>query len=140
MASLFPSSIYHSLDLICLLCRYSQQEEIKPKEVLKTKKKKHKEQLNRELSCLRNELQQVKDDCSKAQAEVQSLTLVIAKYEEITKDLDMITTKTVDLEVCLLYYLFIMLLIALKKKSSFNIGNLCLPKKRNFVIAASAYC
>ncbi|XP_042459142.1 kinesin-like protein KIN-14H isoform X1 [Zingiber officinale] len=77
---------------------FESQEEIKPKEVLNTRKKKHKEQSNEELSCLRSELQQVKDDCNKARAEVQSLTLVIAKYEEITKTLDMITMKTVDLE------------------------------------------
>ncbi|XP_074563590.1 kinesin-like protein KIN-14N [Curcuma longa] len=77
---------------------FESQEEIKPKEVLNTKRKKHKEQSNKELSCLRSELQQVKDGCNKAQAEVQRLTLVIAKYEEITKNLDMITMKTVDLE------------------------------------------
>lgn len=59
----------------------------------------------KEISCLRSELQQVRDDREHSLEQVQSLTQEVAKFKEITgkssKDLDMITTKTIALEVCL---------------------------------------
>ncbi|CAL9116197.1 unnamed protein product [Musa acuminata var. zebrina] len=63
---------------------------------------KQKEDLMKEISCLRSELQQVRDDREHSLEQVQSLTQEVAKFKEITgkssKDLDMITTKTIALE------------------------------------------
>lgn len=78
--------------MIWLLCQSSQQEAVKQKE-----------DINKELCCLRNELQQVRDGRDYALAQVQSLTLEIADYKEVTgkssKDLEIITTRTIALEV-----------------------------------------
>ncbi|WOL03427.1 kinesin-5-like isoform X4 [Canna indica] len=71
--------------------RSSQQEAVKLKE-----------ELNKELSCLRGELQQVRDGRDQALAQAESLAVEVANYKEITgkssKDLDVITTKTIALE------------------------------------------
>lgn len=83
-----------NLNIIWLLCQSSQQELTKQKEELK-----------KELNCLRIDLQQVRDDRDHALAQVQSLSLDIVKFKEISgkssKDFDMITVKSIALEVCL---------------------------------------
>lgn len=65
---------------------------------------KQKEELKKEVSCLRTELQQVRDDRDHLLARVQSLTVDVVNYREISgkssKDLDEMTTKNVALEVC----------------------------------------
>ncbi|CAL9197255.1 unnamed protein product [Musa hybrid cultivar] len=71
--------------------RSSQQEAMKQKEELK-----------KEVSCLRTELQQVRDDRDHLLERVQSLTVDVVNYREISgkssKDLDEMTTKNVALE------------------------------------------
>ncbi|XP_074557511.1 kinesin-like protein KIN-14N [Curcuma longa] len=63
---------------------------------------KQKEELKKELNCLRIDLQQVRDDRDHALAQVQSLSLDIVKFKEISgkssKDFDMITVKSIALE------------------------------------------
>lgn len=63
-----------------------------------------KEELRKEVSCLRIELQQVRDDRDHLSTQAQSLTFEVENYRELTKkstkDLDYITLKIIALEVC----------------------------------------
>ncbi|ONK65923.1 uncharacterized protein A4U43_C06F2380 [Asparagus officinalis] len=71
--------------------RSSQQEAIKLKE-----------ELRKEVGCLRAELQQVRDDRDHQLSQVQSLSIELANYKELTgktsKELDTITTTRTTLE------------------------------------------
>lgn len=75
----------------------SQQEAIKQKEELK-----------KEVGCLRSELQQVRDERDHTLVQVQSLSAELSNYKEITgkssQDLDNIRIKTTALEVCFVFY------------------------------------
>ncbi|THU48463.1 hypothetical protein C4D60_Mb09t26520 [Musa balbisiana] len=61
-----------------------------------------KEELRKEVSCLRIELQQVRDDRDHLSTQAQSLTFEVENYRELTKkstkDLDYITLKIIALE------------------------------------------
>ncbi|XP_020103357.1 kinesin-like protein KIN-14H isoform X2 [Ananas comosus] len=71
--------------------RSSQQEAIRQKE-----------ELTKEVGCLRSELRQVRDDRDHSLAQVQSLSVEVANYKELSgkslKDLDILITKTTALE------------------------------------------
>lgn len=79
------------------LCQSSQQEAIRQKE-----------ELTKEVGCLRSELRQVRDDRDHSLAQVQSLSVEVANYKELSgkslKDLDILITKTTALEVCMLMF------------------------------------
>uniref|UniRef100_A0A6V7QUD3 Kinesin-like protein n=1 Tax=Ananas comosus var. bracteatus TaxID=296719 RepID=A0A6V7QUD3_ANACO len=72
--------------------RSSQQEAIRQKE-----------ELTKEVGCLRSELRQVRDDRDHSLAQVQSLSVEVANYKELSgkslKDLDILITKTTALEL-----------------------------------------
>lgn len=79
--------------MIWFLSQSSQQEAMKQKEELK-----------KEVSCLRSELQQIRDGRDNLSVQVQRLTSEFDNYTELTtksiKNLDKITIKTIALEVC----------------------------------------
>ncbi|CAL9055497.1 unnamed protein product [Musa banksii] len=78
--------------MIWFLSQSSQQEAMKQKEELK-----------KEVSCLRSELQQIRDGHDNLSVQVQRLTSEFDNYTELTtksiKNLDKITIKTIALEV-----------------------------------------
>lgn len=65
---------------------------------------KQKDELKKEISFIRIELQQVRDDRDHLLAQVQSLAMEVAEYKEISgkssKSLETITAKAAVLEVC----------------------------------------
>lgn len=86
-------TVISSVLMIWFLSQSSQQEAMKQKEELK-----------KEVSRLRSELQQIRDDRDNLSVQVQRLTSEFDNYKELTtksiKDLDKITIKTIALEVC----------------------------------------
>lgn len=86
-------TVISSVLMIWFLSQSSQQEAMKQKEELK-----------KEVSCLRSELQQIRDDRDNFSVQVQRLTSEFDNYKELTtksiKELDKITIKTIALEVC----------------------------------------
>lgn len=67
---------------------------------------KQKEALGSEVTCLRGDLQQVRDDRDRQLLQVQSLSAGVVKYKECTEksnaQLDSLTNKMNELEVCFL--------------------------------------
>lgn len=65
---------------------------------------KQKEALGSEVTCLRGDLQQVREDRDRQLLQVQDLQAEVAKYKEFTgkysADMETLNTKTVELEVC----------------------------------------
>uniref|UniRef100_A0A804JIC1 Kinesin motor domain-containing protein n=2 Tax=Musa acuminata subsp. malaccensis TaxID=214687 RepID=A0A804JIC1_MUSAM len=84
-------TIISSVLMIWFLSQSSQQEAMKQKEELK-----------KEVSCLRSELQQIRDSRDNLSVQVQRLTSEFDNYTELTtksiKNLDKITIKTIALE------------------------------------------
>ena len=66
---------------------------------------KHKEDLKKEVDCLRSDLQQVRDDRDHQLGQVQSLVAQIANYKELSgksaMEVEKTMTKANALEVCL---------------------------------------
>lgn len=78
---------------ICFLPQSSQQDAIKQNEELK-----------KDVNFLRTELQLVRDERDHLLPQVKNLTIEVDNYKEFagksSKDLDSISTKTIELEVC----------------------------------------
>ena len=71
---------------------------------------KQKEALGNEVGCLRGDLQQVREDRDCQLLQVQALTAAVIKYKECSAkssvELDCLTLKSNELEVCLGCYTF----------------------------------
>ena len=69
-----------------------------------------KEALANEVGCLRNDMQQVRDDRDRQLLQVQSLTAELAKCQEFvgqsSANVDTLTVKSNELEVCFTFPLF----------------------------------